>query len=224
MQLKTRAPRAVLCLALSISTVGAATSGLLIALSKPSGFEDVLKLNSFQPPPAPKDALLALPSTCKITPIPAVDDDEARSFEAAAGTSDVVDRSGLTPATKIALQRFERSIASLGGAVSVTSAYRPPAYQAHLQLVWDKWQQLRTRHDPGCEAVRAQVESEFTRHELLASQRPVPVSDHTLGTGFDASVLLGGARGLDRIAASAGIRRPDVRRDPVHFRLIAAKR
>jgi hypothetical protein len=154
-----------------------------------------------------------------------VDDDEARAFEAAAGTGDVVDLNGLTPATAIALDRFEHRVASLGGTLAVTSAYRPPAYQAHLQLVWDRWKQLRSNREPGCAMLRAQVQDEFQRHSLLISQRPVDFSDHTRGIGFDAAVVFPLKRrrpSVDRVAIVSGVRRPDFARDPVHFRLIGS--
>jgi hypothetical protein len=218
LRFETRAPRAVLCLILSFSTAAATTRSFV-----PS-FEQVF--DRLLPTPVAKTIQPALPaavtaaSDCPISPIPPLDDDEARTFETASGTADAVNLSGLTPATRVALARFERSIASLGGKIEVTSAYRPPAYQAHLQVVWDKWMQLRGRIAPGCAELRAQVEDEFTRHQLLTSQRPVPFSDHTRGTGFDAAVLLRRGRSIDRLALISGVRRPDVRRDPVHFRLL----
>jgi hypothetical protein len=217
LRLETRASGAVLCVILYLSTAAAAPRGVL------PDFEHIFE-QLFPKPVAqlPMPSIATAPAVmpgCSVGPIPPLDDQEAQSFEAAAGTPDEVNLSGLTPATRIALARFQRSIATLGGKVEVTSAYRPPAYQAHLQVVWDKWMQLRGRMEPACAEVRAQVEDEFQRHGLLASQRPVPFSDHTRGVGFDAAVLLRRGR-LDRVALNAGIRRPDVVRDPVHFRLI----
>jgi hypothetical protein len=194
----------------------------LLQLSLFSLFTPVLPASLTLNPPVLKSAVPAPPlvaGPCSISPLPPLDDEEAKTFEAAAGTEGVVDRSGLTPATAIALSRFERSVAALGGSVSITSAYRPPAYQAHLQLVWDKEMQLRRNHQSGCAVVRAQVEDEFDRHRLLDSQRPVNFSDHTRGVGFDAAVSPGLRVPIDRVARGAGIFRPDIRRDPVHFRL-----
>lgn len=217
MRLETRVPRAVLCVVLCLSTAAATTRSFLPDFKHV--FEQFFpKPVALAPQPSIATAAAVMPD-CFVGPIPPLDDQEAQSFEAAAGTPGEVNLSGLTPATRIALARFERSIATLGGKVEVTSAYRPPAYQAHLQVVWDKWMQLRGRMEPGCAEVRAQVEDEFKRHELLASQRPVPFSDHTRGVGFDAAVLLRRGR-LDRVALNAGVRRPDIVRDPVHFRLI----
>jgi hypothetical protein len=62
---------------------------------------------------------------------------------------------------------------------------------------------------------------------LLARQQPVPASDHAVGLAFDAAVALPRAARLnrkrvtvDRLAALAGIKRPNSRRDPVHFKLL----
>jgi D-alanyl-D-alanine dipeptidase len=164
------------------------------------------------------------PTNCKISPVPPIDDDEAKAFEAAAGSSNVVDVKGLKPAAALALDRFERKVASLGGSISLTSAYRPPSYQEHLQLVWDKWAQLRLNHDPGCAVLRAQVQDEFARHQLLVSQRPANNSDHTRGLAFDASVSLPRVPRLtlDRVAISSGVVRPVKFSDPVHFKLLAS--
>jgi hypothetical protein len=77
--------------------------------------------------------------------------------------------------------------------------------------------------------LRVQVAGEFRLHHLLETQRPVSNSDHTRGVGIDASLVLPrGARWnrrrttLDRLAKLVGLKRPDIRHDPVHFRLLAA--
>jgi hypothetical protein len=180
--------------------------------------------------PAPEPAL----PPCSVEPLPAVTDPEALDFEAKSGSPAVVNTSGLTSATNRALGRFQELVTKAGGEMYLTSAFRPAAYQQHLQSVWYKWMdELRNNNDPACAALKAQVGDEFTRHQLLPSQHPVAVSDHTLGIGFDAAIELpaaarvkGKARRrvtLDRIARLAGMMRPDIRRDPVHFRLIGGR-
>ena len=88
--------------------------------------------------------------------------------------------------------------------------------------------ELRSNTDQGCQVLRAEVGGEFARHHLLETQRPGSFSDHTRGVGFDAAVMIPpSARlkrrriSLDRLALRAGIRRPDIFHDPVHFRLVA---
>ncbi len=119
-------------------------------------------------------------------------------------------------------------VTSLGGTFELKSAYRPPAYQAHLHEVWVKWvKELRNNRSSGCRALREEVGAEFSRHQLLVKQQPVPASDHSLGLAFDAAVAMPRAARLngkrvtvDKLAALAGMKRPDSRRDPVHFKLL----
>ena len=86
--------------------------------------------------------------------------------------------------------------------------------------------ELRNNREPGCQTLRGQVGEEFARHRLLETQKPVTSSDHTRGLAFDAMVVVPRVAwlkkhrvSLDRLALISGIRRPDVRRDPVHFKL-----
>jgi hypothetical protein len=73
--------------------------------------------------------------------------------------------------------------------------------------------------------LRAQVGDEFTRHRLIETQHPVTASDHTRGLAFDATVNLpaGAKTGrrkmtLDGLARLAGLLRPAIAADPVHFK------
>jgi D-alanyl-D-alanine dipeptidase len=189
-------------------------------------------------PPAAAEApaiiqpLAGMRGSCSVDDLPAITDAGAEGFEN--GTEDSVDTKGLTPVTANALAKFEQLISAVGGMLHVRSAYRPPAYQAHLQQVWDKWMhELRNNRTPACQEFRAAVHAEFERHRLLESQRPVNSSDHTRGMAFDAAVVLPARSAasrhsrkrpvvnLDRLALLAGLKRPDIRHDPVHFRLVA---
>jgi hypothetical protein len=172
-----------------------------------------------QPPPP------ALPP-CSVEPLQPVTDPDAMTFENATAPN----VGGLKPAMVRALNKFRQLVTSVGGSFELKSAYRPPAYQAHLQQVWYKWMELRNNRAPGCQVLRAQVETEFTRHDLLESQKPVTFSDHTRGLAFDATVRVPAAArlkkrrvSLDRLALLAGIHRPDVHHDPVHFKLWASR-
>jgi hypothetical protein len=148
---------------------------------------------------------------CSVEPLPEILDAEAVRFE-----------------------KFRRLVTSVGGTFDLKSAYRPLAYQEHLQQVWFKWmRELRFNRQPGCQALRAQVNDEFTRHKLMPTQMPVTDSDHTRGLAFDAAVMMPRpvhttakkrrvSVSLDRLALQAGLRRPDIRRDPVHFKLVVS--
>lgn len=164
---------------------------------------------------------------CKVAPLSEIEDPEALAFEnnpesVAAGLE------GLTPDTAQALDTFRDMVTSAGGTFELKSAYRPSAYQAHLHEVWVKWmKELRNNRTPACQALREEVGAEFRRHQLLARQQPVPASDHALGLAFDAAVAMPRAARLnrkrvtvDKLANLAGIRRPNSRRDPVHFTLL----
>ena len=180
--------------------------------------------------PVPQIAQAPALPPCSVAPLPAIIDPAAISLEQRTGP--VVDLDGLTPKTSKALTRFEDLVGKRGGSITLTSAYRPEAYQQHLRDVWYKWMtELKDNQDASCADLKAEVGEEFTRHQLLPTQHPVMVSDHTLGIGFDAAVALPFPSSkksrlrmsLDRIAHLAGMMRPDIGRDPVHFRLIGGR-
>jgi hypothetical protein len=164
---------------------------------------------------------------CKVAPLPEIEDPEALTFENNA-ESVPADVEGLMTDTAQALDTFRDMVTSSGGTFELKSAYRPPAYQAHLHDVWVKWmKELRNNRTAGCQALREEVGAEFRRHQLLARQQPIPASDHELGLAFDAAVAMPRAARLnrkrvtvDKLANLAGIRRPNSRRDPVHFTLL----
>jgi len=163
---------------------------------------------------------------CSVAPLPPITDPVAASFN----ESQTLDTHDLTSAMARALYRFERLISAIGGSIELKSAYRPPAYQLHLQQVWDKWMELRNNQVPACQELRAQVHEEFEGHHLLESQRPVSSSDHTRGLAFDATVKLPVRAHirrrkvtLDSLARMAGLRRPDILHDPVHFKYVGGR-
>jgi hypothetical protein len=177
---------------------------------------------SDSPSPAPTISSADL-GGCPVTPVPPITDPVAGFFN----TSESLDIAGLTSGMARALARFRQMVTSIGGSVELRSAYRPPAYQLYLQQVWDKWMALRNDREPGCQDLREQVGQEFARHHLIETQRPVSSSDHTRGLAFDATVLLPrNARirrrrvTLDTLARLAGLCRPDIRHDPVHFKFV----
>ena len=167
---------------------------------------------------------------CRVEPLTEIRDSEIQAFENNADF-DAADVTGMMPEAAEALHSLRDTITSMGGTFALKSAYRPTAYQAHLHEVWVKWmKQLRNNRSSGCRALREEVGAEFRRHQLLARQQPVPASDHALGLAFDAAVAMPrGARlngkrvTLDKLAALLGLKRPNRRRDPVHFKVLAAR-
>jgi hypothetical protein len=164
---------------------------------------------------------------CTIAPVAAITDPDALEFESKVGSDAVVDTGNLKPAAAKALTKLQTLVDKVGGSVEIKSAYRPPAYQVHLQAVWDKWRDLRDNEQPQCQDLKAQVLAEFSRHRLIVTQRPVNQSDHTRGLAFDALVSLPQAPRLlrrkvtlDALARMSGVRRVDILHDPVHFKFI----
>lgn len=167
---------------------------------------------------------------CRVAPLAEIDDPDAVRLE----TDEGPDTEGLQPAMAEALEKFRRLVTAAGGTFDLKSAFRPVAYQEHLQQVWFKWmRELRFNRQPACQALRAQVLEEFTRHKLMPTQMPVTDSDHTRGMAFDAAISMPPrlvrsttARrrrvyvSVDRLALMVGLRRPDIRRDPVHYKLV----
>jgi hypothetical protein len=164
---------------------------------------------------------------CKVAPLPEIEDAEALAFEKDVESA-AVDLRGLMPTMARALESFKELVSSVGGTFDLKSAYRPQAYQAHLHEVWVKWvKELRNNRTSGCRALREEVGAEFARHQLLVRQQPITGSDHALGLAFDAAVAMPHAALLnrrrvtvDKLALLAGVKRPNSRRDPVHFKLL----
>lgn len=188
------------------------------------------------PPMANETSAVAAPdqpiTPCSVAPLDPITDPAALQLEAATDASGTVDISDMVPAAALALDRFESKVAAVGGTIVLKSAYRPAAYQKHLQDVWYKWMdELRINQDPACQPLRSEVQEEFTRHRLIETQHPVAVSDHTRGLAFDATVSLPtNARiarrrlTLDGLARLAGLLRPAIAADPVHFKFVGAIR
>jgi D-alanyl-D-alanine dipeptidase len=238
--LSRQLPCVLLCLLSATVNAAATTTGPTTSNESTAPWWEVwlqLPIFSFWKDPAllteaPAQPELAeeLASPCMIAPLPSIEDATAQAFESG---DQSYSRAGLTPATARALDRFQRKVLLAGGTIFVTSAWRPAPYQAHLQQVWDKWMlEARNNFAPECSDIRSQVSTEFSRHGLLESQRPASFSDHTRGTAFDAVVslprkFLSAARRSrrtlltpDTLALSAGLHRPVMWSDPVHFRLI----
>jgi D-alanyl-D-alanine dipeptidase len=163
---------------------------------------------------------------CSFAALEPIEDAAAQEFEAGAS----LDISGMRHGAARALEQFQSRVESVGGTLILKSAYRPAAYQRHLQNVWHAWMnQLRDNQEPGCQELRTQVGDEFTRHHLIETQHPVAESDHTRGLAFDALVNLpvrARTRNrrvtLDRLARRVGLLRPAIVADPVHFKYIGA--
>lgn len=151
-------------------------------------------------------------SGCAVSPITPLTDAAALRFEN--GSS--LDETNLQPAMQTALGCLRTAVASSGGALNVSSAYRPASYQAHLREVWDKWRLLKDNRETGCAELKVAVGNEFRRHGLLLTQRPAGTSNHSAGGAVDMRSTLPLATLLN-LASGCQLYRPHAVPDPVHF-------
>ena len=124
------------------------------------------------------------------------------------------DIAGLTDGTQTALTCLRREVGTNGGTLTVTSAYRSPAYQAHIQDVYDKYKGVDGRDgvenwpETRCPDVQRNVRDEWDKHKPF-SERPADNSPHSSGTAFDASWgTLNEGVDIDTLAETCGLSRP----------------
>jgi len=140
-------------------------------------------------PPAPAPAAPA--ATCHVAPIAPITDADAAAMEG--GTRVIWNNTsaGLQAAANDLVTR----ITGAGGTATITSAYRPQAYQDHLREVWDKARALRD--NPGgaeCDTVRAAVNAEMANHSLNVDRPVAQISNHRAGNAVDISWTLPATR------------------------------
>jgi RHS repeat-associated protein len=156
--------------------------------------------------------------TCPVAPLTPISGPDAQAFEA---DGNRVDTTHLTRDMQTAVACFQQAIEAGGGTLTITSAWRPLAYQQHLREVWDKHMALRNNNQPECRQTKAQVDREFESHGLIANvgARPAAHSDHTQGIAIDANIRgLPAGINVDEIGAACALRRT-VQGDPVHWAL-----
>jgi hypothetical protein len=154
-------------------------------------------------------------ATCavpRLTPLPP--DPDTLSFEA--GNTIRIDR--LLMSTRLGLECMQNLTGSLGGNVTLNSAWRPLAYQAHLREVWDTWRQLKNNEAPECQALKNEVQADFLTHQLVGEPGAAsPFSSHYTGLAIDVNIEppLGWTAGS--VGGACGMYRPWPQLDPVHF-------
>ena len=124
-----------------------------------------------------------------------------------------LDIAGMTQGTQTALTCLQNAVGAAGGSLTVTSAFRPQAYQDHIREVWDKWQAIQNNNSAACAQTKAQVQTEWNRHGLAF--QPAAVSNHTAGNAFDAT-WNPGTLNIDQLAGGCNLSR-SVPGDAVHF-------
>jgi hypothetical protein len=132
------------------------------------------------------------------------------------------DTANMTTEARTALGCLRGAIAESGGGHNLTSAFRPQAYQEHLQEVWDKAAQCRENDNVECSERCDEILNEFEDVHRLDSDpglRPVTRSTHTEGTGFDLPFTVPAGTDIDQLARDCSLVRPDPTGDPRHFNL-----
>ncbi len=162
------------------------------------------------------DPNMECPVPCSVEPLKPITDPDAIRFE----NGDTVRTDRLSANTQRNLQCLRNAILleKSPGSITVTSAWRPQAYQDHLKEIVDKISQINSRDNKkilACAPIRSSLEAERSRHGLgtLVGR----TSNHTAGNAFDASWSgITNAR-IDVLAGQCGLTRPFPGNDPVHF-------
>ena len=119
---------------------------------------------------------------CPVTPIPPITDADALAMEG--GTRVIWNNTAA--GLQAAANNLVGLIQAAGGTATITSAYRPQAYQDHLRAVWDRARALQNQPQPGpCDAVRATVNAEMANHQLNVNRPVAQTSNHTGGNAVD---------------------------------------
>jgi len=113
------------------------------------------------------------------------------------------------------------------GGGTVTSAYRPQAYQTHLYEIRDRWctQNLKTNTNTLCSALKSAISAEVTKHGLSACGAVAATnSTHGSGTGVDISFpsnISHGSAAVLKAASESCLTWPNYSNDAVHYSLVA---
>ncbi|MCA9362007.1 hypothetical protein KC906_01405 [Candidatus Kaiserbacteria bacterium] len=151
------------------------------------------------------------PGVCPVTPLSPITDPLAQQMEN--GQTVIWNNS--------ALQACVAKFTGLVGG-TVTSAYRPPAYQAHLYEVSTKACQLNSISEPACNDIKAAIESDRLKHGLpMCGAVAQTNSTHSSGIGVDISGINHGSPNVQAAANSSCLVWKNYPNDPYHYDLKA---
>jgi hypothetical protein len=185
---------------------------------------------------------------CRVAGLTPITDAMAQAFEAANGN--IVDTEHLDAELQAAVATFRQSVlAQVGRTFTITSGFRPTAYQAHLHELRERFRELDaidgisatiTNRRPqllvddgvaaatACQDLVDQVNAEIRRHLLVPDVvgapkvAPAGKSRHEIGQGVDIAIAGATNAVIDQLAAQAGLHRPYGAGDRVHFERIGA--
>ena len=101
----------------------------------------------------------------------------------------------------------------------VSSAWRPPAYQAHFKEVWEKWQLLKELEGAelmACQSLFAEVKGEVNKHGIAHLETSPAGRNglHTRGAAFDVNSWF--IPSVDTFSADCKVYRNLKKKDKVH--------
>jgi hypothetical protein len=139
------------------------------------------------------------------------------------------DLSDMKPATQTAYSCLLQEVQSVGGVLTLKSAFRSVAYQLHLFEVWDEQTHLLpallAQSIPQCTNVISNIQHEQARHGIAFKPcNPQTASigcPHSCGIAFDAAPFLPSGQNIDTLAASCGLFRPLSADDQNHFQTLS---
>ena len=154
-------------------------------------------------------------NVCPIDPLKPITDPEAIRMEN--GENVILDK--LSTETQTALSCLKGEVAKARGSVSVTSAYRPQAYQDHLYEIFQKRKKVQkiAKKFQQCDALATNLDNENDKHRLKG--KVGKNSKHGKGDAFDANWVGISDDQLDTAAKKCSLYRPfpDQSDDPVHI-------
>ncbi len=197
------------------ATSGKTTLGVWSNLITSGGLSPCIDLKgSVAPPVVPPPTVTV---ACSISPLSPLTDSQAQQME---GGQTVI-----WPNNNPMLQRCVNKFIGLVGG-TVTSAYRPQAYQTHLFEIRDRWctQELKSNSNPVCNALKSTVSAEVTKHfgsSWSCGAVAATASTHGAGTGVDISRSAGDYSRVAVVARQSCLDWPNYSGDPVHYNLIS---
>lgn len=125
-------------------------------------------------------SISVVPSTCSISALTPITDPLALQMEASNGNAIIW--TNVRPQLQACVNKF---ISKVGG--TVTSVYRPQAYQTHLSEIHERWctQNLKDNSNPLCSTIKSDVSAEVSKHGLSACMPVATNSGHTGGYAVD---------------------------------------
>lgn len=157
------------------------------------------------------DGVVVGDGQCKILPLNPITDELALRME----NGETVIWENTNPRLRTCVNKF---IGLVGG--TVTSAYRPPAYQKHLYEVSTKACALKNDVSEECSAVKAEAEADRAKHGLpLCGAVAQNSSTHSSGNGVDISGISHGSESVQEAAENSCLIWKNHNNDPYHYDL-----